>query len=71
MRFLEDRYTADFLADVLSGGVQLVGIGVLGEYIGRIYLEARQRPRYIVRRTLNHQKTPNPTAPSASSHSEV
>ena len=36
----------------LLGGLQLFGIGIIGEYIGKTYLETKQRPRYIIEKTL-------------------
>lgn len=37
-------------------GAQFIGMGLLGEYIGRIYNDVRARPRYFIQRVINPQK---------------
>ena len=45
-------YTSLLVSILFLGGVQLIGIEVLGEYIGRIYVESKSRPRYILKKMV-------------------
>ena len=40
----------------LIGGIQLLSLGVIGEYIGKIYNETKRRPRFIIESVLNQDK---------------
>lgn len=46
-------YASLMTAVLFLGGIQLIGIGVLGDYIGRIYVEAKGRPHYFIRAIHN------------------
>jgi glycosyltransferase involved in cell wall biosynthesis len=38
---------------LLLGGIQMVILGILGEYIGRIFIEVKNRPLYVVDKKVN------------------
>jgi polyisoprenyl-phosphate glycosyltransferase len=49
-------WTALFIAVLFVGGTQLLALGVIGEYIGRIYAESKRRPLYLVQERLGFEQ---------------
>jgi dolichol-phosphate mannosyltransferase len=43
-------YATTVIGIFLIGGMQLIALGVIGEYIGRIYEEVKQRPLWVVKK---------------------
>lgn len=51
-------YASLLVAILFLGSLQLLSVGLLGEYIGRVYLETKQRPVYLVRREFGTRDAP-------------
>jgi|ERR1700730_3951727 polyisoprenyl-phosphate glycosyltransferase len=58
-------WTSTMFAVLFIGGVQLICMGIIGEYIGRIYGESKHRPLYVVREMLGFKGDKRETNPSS------
>ncbi|HTG88109.1 MAG TPA: glycosyltransferase family 2 protein [Pyrinomonadaceae bacterium] len=57
-RHLTRGWASLFVAVLFMGGVQLVSLGIIGEYLGRIYTEVKRRPLYVVQERLGFTTKP-------------
>lgn len=49
-------YSSIITLVLFLGGVQIMGIGIVGEYLGRVYMETKNRPLYLVRKLIKKDK---------------
>ena len=56
IRFFTDNavpgWTSTMVPLIFLAGIQLLGLGIIGEYLGKIYLEVKRRPRYFVEKVI-------------------
>ena len=49
-------WASSLIVTCFLGGIQLISLGVIGEYIGKIYMEAKARPRFIISERTEENK---------------
>ncbi|QUV87789.1 MULTISPECIES: glycosyltransferase family 2 protein [Chloracidobacterium] len=73
LRWTVPGWTSTLVTVLLIGGVQLISLGLVGEYVGKIYEEVKRRPLYVVRERQGFEgdvgEGGRATAPSAGKHS--
>jgi glycosyltransferase involved in cell wall biosynthesis len=61
VRFLTDRAVPGWASIMLPiyalGGVQLLGLGIVGEYVAKIYMETKRRPRFLIEKIVGRGQT--------------
>ena len=64
-------FTSITVVILLLGGIQLIAIGIIGEYVGRIYDEVKRRPLYLVRERRNVAEPPAKSQAGEPEHAET
>ncbi|GAA3750526.1 glycosyltransferase family 2 protein [Terriglobus aquaticus] len=61
-------WAISFIGMLFMAGLQMLSLGIVGEYIGRIYTESKQRPLFFFQEVLNASSSPNSETPFTSTH---
>lgn len=62
-------YASTIIAILILGGVQLLALGMIGEYLGRLHLNVNRKPQYVIRQVDGHEVLPRPTSEKEASAS--
>jgi undecaprenyl-phosphate 4-deoxy-4-formamido-L-arabinose transferase len=62
-------YASTIIAILMLGGIQLLALGIMGEYLGRLHLNVNNKPQYVVRQTIeNDISVSGPNTPDNNNH---